>query len=207
MTIWDISLVRHSKSAEDRRSRISGKMEKSKRSGYGEMTIKPVGFVRSELKDPSLKASQKDIELEQGLQQTAIEAKYIRSLVSELVINPEFNGILDGLEDFSHAIVLYWPHLLSPHGRSFIKVHPIGHKSFPLVGVFATCSPARPNPILVTTVRIIEKKENVLKVQGLEAVDGSPIIDIKPYTSAYYSAKDVRVSDWMNQIQQAISQA
>jgi len=207
MIIWDISSVRRSRSAEDRRRRISEKMEQSNRFEYGKITIKPVGFVRSELKTPSLKANQKDIELEQGLQQTAIEAKYIRSLISELVINPELNGILDGLEDFSHALVLYWPHLLSPHGRSLIKVHPIGHKSLPLVGVFATCSPARPNPILVTTARIIEKKENILTVQGLEAVDGSPIIDIKPYTSAYYAAEDVRVSDWMNHIQQAISQA
>ena len=172
-----------------------------------EMTIKPVGYVRSELKTPSLKAKGEDIELEKGLQQAAKEAKTIRSLVSELVINPELDGILDGLEDFSHALVLFWPHLLPPHGRSLTKVHPIGHKEFPLVGVFSTCSPARPNPILLTTVRIIEKIGNTLKVQGLEAIDGSPIIDIKPYTLAYCSAEGVRLSDWMNQIQQTISKA
>lgn len=182
-------------------------MEQSNKFDDLEMTIKPVGFVRSELKTPSLKANRGDIELQQGLQQTARESKYIRSLISELVINPELDGILDGLEDFSHALVLYWPHLLPPHGRSLIKVHPIGQKSFPLVGVFATCSPARPNPILVTAVRIVEIRENILKVQGLEAVDGSPVIDIKPYTTAYYSAKDISTSDWMHQIQQAISQA
>jgi tRNA-Thr(GGU) m(6)t(6)A37 methyltransferase TsaA len=170
------------------------------------MTIKPVGYVRSELKTPSLKATGDDIELDKGLQQSATEVKTIRSLVSELVINPELNGILDGLEDFSHALVLYWAHLLPPHGRSLTKVHPMGQKRFPLVGIFSTCSPARPNPILVTTVRIIEKTGNILKVQGLEAIDGSPIIDIKPYTMAYLSAKDVKVSDWMQRIQQAISQ-
>ncbi len=135
-----------------------------------------------------------------------MKAKTIRSLVSELVINPELDGILDGLEDFSHALVLYWPHLLPPHGRSLTKVHPIGQKAFPLVGVLSTCSPARPNPILVTTVRIIEKKENTLKVQGLEAIDGSPVIDIKPYTMTYCSAEDVKLSDWMNKIQLAMSQ-
>ncbi len=171
-----------------------------------EMTIKPVGYVRSELKTPNLKAKGRDIELEKGLQQAAIGAKTIRSLVSELVINPELDGILDGLEDFSHALVLYWPHLLPLSGRSLIKVHPMGQKEFPLVGVFSTCSPARPNPILVTTVRIIEKARNTLKVQGLEAIDGSPIIDIKPYTMTYCSAGDVKLSDWMNQIQQAMSE-
>jgi tRNA-Thr(GGU) m(6)t(6)A37 methyltransferase TsaA len=171
-----------------------------------EMIIKPVGYVRSELKTPSLKAKREDIELEKGLQEAAMEAKTIRDLVSELVINPELDGILDGLEDFSHALVLYWPHLLPSHGRSLTKVHPIGRKEFPLVGVFSTCSPARPNPILVTTVRIIEKTGNVLKVQGLEAIDGSPIIDIKPYTMTYCSAEDVKLSDWMKKIQLAMSQ-
>ena len=62
-----------------------------------EITIKPVGYVRSDLKTPSLKAGGEDIELEEELQQAAIEAKAIRSLVSELVINPELDGILDGL--------------------------------------------------------------------------------------------------------------
>jgi tRNA-Thr(GGU) m(6)t(6)A37 methyltransferase TsaA len=169
------------------------------------MTIKPVGYVRSELTTPILKAKGNDIKLEKGLQQAAMEAKAIRSLVSELVINPELEGILDGLEDFSHALVLYWPHLLPPHGRSLTKVHPIGQKEFPLVGVFSTCSPARPNPILVTIVRIIEKKENTLTVQGLEAIDGSPIIDIKPYTMTYCSTENVKMSDWMNQIHKATS--
>ena len=169
------------------------------------MTLKPVGDVRSELKTPSLKATGEDIELDKGLLQSATEVKTIRSLVSELVINPELNGILDGLEDFSHALVLYWPHLLPPHGRSLTKVHPMGQKRFPLVGIFSTCSPARPNPILVTTVHIVEKTGNILKVQGLEAIDGSPIIDIKPYTN-YLSAENVRVSDWMAQIQKAMSQ-
>ena len=171
-----------------------------------EMIIRPVGYVRNELKTPSLKAKGEDIELEKGLRLAAMEAKTIRSLVSELVINPKLGGILDGLEDFSHALVLYWPHLLTPHGRSLTRVHPMGQKEFPLVGIFSTCSPARPNPILLTVVRIIEKKGNRLTVQGLEAVDGSPIIDIKPYTATYCSAEDVKLSDWMNQIQKAMSQ-
>ena len=183
-----------------------GKTEKSNRFDDRELVIKPVGFVKSKLKNPSLKANHAGIELEQGLREASTEIRYIRSLTCELVINPELQGILDGLEDFSHAVVLYWPHLLPPQGRSLTKVHPMGLKRFPLVGVFATCSPARPNPILITTVRIIDKKENILTVQGLEAVDGSPIIDIKPYTT-YLSADDVKMSDWMNQIHQAISQA
>jgi tRNA-Thr(GGU) m(6)t(6)A37 methyltransferase TsaA len=179
--------------------------DKSNRDDIEEMTIKPVGYVKSDLKTPSLKAKGEDLELEKGLRMAAIEAKRIRSLVSELVIKPELDGILDGLEDFSHALILYWPHLLPPNGRSLTKVHPIGQKEFPLVGIFSTCSPARPNPILVTTVHIVERRENILKVQGLEAVDGSPVIDIKPYTLTYCSAENVKLSHWMNQIQEAMS--
>ncbi|MFZ7113132.1 MAG: SAM-dependent methyltransferase [Desulfatiglandales bacterium] len=179
-------------------------MGDSARINHEEMTIRPVGYVRSELKNPSLKVKGEDIAPENALKQAAIEARAIRSLISELVIREELKGILDGLEDFSHALVLYWPHLLPPHGRSLVKVHPMGQKAFPLVGIFSTCSPARPNPILVTAVRIIEKADNILKVQGLEAIDGSPIIDIKPYTFTYYSAEDIKLSNWMNQIQEAI---
>jgi tRNA-Thr(GGU) m(6)t(6)A37 methyltransferase TsaA len=171
-----------------------------------EITIKPVGYVKSEIKAPSLRATGEDIELAKELQQAAAEVKAIRSLVSELVIRPELEGILDGLDDFSHALVLYWPHLLPPHGRSLTKVHPMGQKAFPLVGIFSTCSPARPNPILVTTVKILEKNGHILKVQGMEAVDGSPIIDIKPYTKTYCLAEDIKLSDWMNQIEEALSQ-
>ncbi|MBU2643609.1 SAM-dependent methyltransferase [bacterium] len=137
----------------------------------------------------------------------AQETKKIQTLVSDLVIQPEYDGILDGIEAFSHALILYWPHLLPDHGRTLRKVHPIGRKEFPLVGIFSTCSPARPNPVLVTAAQIINRQNNILRVQGLEAVSGSPIIDIKPYTSAYCQVKNFKVSDWMARIQQAMSEA
>lgn len=169
--------------------------------------LKPVGYVISDIKSPSLKAGNDDIELDKGLELAAQESKYIKSLNSEILINPEYEGILDGLEDFSHVVVLYWPHLLPASGRTLKKVHPIGQKKFPLVGVFSTCSPARPNPVLVTVVRIREIKGNSLVVQGLEAVDGSPVIDIKPFTRTYCNAEDVRLADWMEQIEKAMSDA
>jgi tRNA-Thr(GGU) m(6)t(6)A37 methyltransferase TsaA len=170
-----------------------------------EIIIRPVGYIRSDLKIPSLKAKGEDIELEKDPEQTAKDVKVLRDHISELIINPELVRLLDGLEDFSHALILYWPHLLPPEGRSITKVHPMGNREFPLVGVFSTCSPARPNPVLLTVVQVIERKENILKVKGLDAVDGSPIIDIKPYTKNFCSAEDIEVSDWMKKIQEAIS--
>jgi tRNA (Thr-GGU) A37 N-methylase len=70
------------------------------------------------------------------------------------------------------------------------------------VGVFATCSPARPNPILVTAVKVLGVHANVLTVQGLEAVDRSPVLDIKPYNRNYMEMEDLKVADWMERIEQ-----
>ena len=169
-----------------------------------ELKIKPVGVVRSEIKTPRLTADKKGLTLEGGLEASMKEIKHIRSLVSELVIDPDLDGILEGIEDFSHILVLYWPHLLPPEGRSRRQVHPMGLPDFPLVGIFCTCSPARPNPILVTAVRLLERKGNILKVQGFEAVDGSPIIDIKPYSKSYLQRDSIQVSDWMQKINDAL---
>lgn len=180
------------------------KKEKScHRRNNKEITIRPVGYIRNDSKTPSLKAKGKDIELEKGPARTVEKINAVKDLVSELIINPELAELLDGLEDFSHALILYWPHLLPPEGRSITKVHPMGNKEFPLVGVFSTCSPARPNPVLLTAVQLIERKGNILKVKGLDAVDGSPVIDIKPYTKNFCTVESFEVSDWMKKIQEA----
>jgi len=171
--------------------------EKAQRSEDSpEMLLRPVGVVRNSLKEPSLVAEAGDL---------AWKAKVARrrdrqSVVSELVINCDLAGILDGIEDFSHILVLYWAHCVPPEGRSLVKAHPMGRKDLPLVGIFATCSPARPNTVCATVVRLLERKENILKVEGLDAIDGSPVIDIKPYNPSYYTVGDVKVAGWLEQI-------
>jgi tRNA-Thr(GGU) m(6)t(6)A37 methyltransferase TsaA len=168
-----------------------------------QMWLRPVGAVRSKIKEQSLAASLDDLEWKGKLE----EAKEEKSGTSELIIDPDLTGILDGIEEFSHLIVIYWAHSVPPEARSFTKVHPMGRKDLPLKGIFATCSPARPNPICVTTVRLLERKANVLKVEGLDAVDGSPLIDIKPYIPSYYAAGEVKIADWMMQIEREIAGA
>jgi len=81
-----------------------------------------------------------------------------------------------------------------------VKAHPMGRKDLPLTGIFATCSPARPNPLCAIVVRLLECSGNLLKVQGLDAVDGSPVLDIKPYNPSYYPVGEVRISPWLEQI-------
>jgi tRNA-Thr(GGU) m(6)t(6)A37 methyltransferase TsaA len=160
-----------------------------------EMLLKPVGVVKSEVEQPSLVAESGDLEWHPREGQ-----REWRTRVSELVIDSSLAGILDGIEDFSHLLVLYWAHLVPPEGRSIIKAHPMGRKELPLVGIFATCSPARPNNICTTIVRLLQRNKNVLKVEGLDALDGSPILDIKPYNPSYYATGDVKVADWMERI-------
>jgi tRNA-Thr(GGU) m(6)t(6)A37 methyltransferase TsaA len=157
--------------------------------------LKPVGIIKNQSKKPSWGGPLSKLDW----QERATRMKEQRDSVSELVIDSGLDGILDGIEDFSHIMVLYWAHLAPADRRPVMKVHPIGNKDFPLVGVFATHSPVRPNPILVTVVRLIERRGNVLKVTGLDALDGSPILDIKPY-QPYYETEDFRVPAWMKKI-------
>ena len=157
--------------------------------------LKPVGIIRNQSKDPSWGGALGKLDW----QERAARMKEQRESVSELVIDASLDGILDGIEEFSHIMVLYWAHLTPAKRLSVTKVHPMGNKNFPLVGVFATHSPVRPNSILTTVVRLIERQGNVLKVTGLDALDGSPILDIKPY-QPYNEPKDIRVPNWMAKI-------
>lgn len=169
---------------------------KSKGEPAHDMRLRPVGVVRSPLKEPSLVANSGDLEWRSRV----TGARESRRVISELVIDSNLAGILDGIEDFSHLLVLYWAHRVPPEGRSLLKAHPMGRKDLPLVGIFATCSPARPNTICATVVRLIKCQENTLIVEGLDALDGSPIVDIKPYNPYYYATGDVKVAGWMERI-------
>ena len=92
---------------------------------------------------------------------------------------PEFEDALDGVEDLEYLTVLYWMHRLRPQDRRRLRVHPRGDRSRPRKGVFALRSPMRPNPIGVTTARLIRRDGLDLHVEGLDALDGAPVIDIK----------------------------
>jgi len=169
---------------------------------FPDMLLRPVGVVRNKVEKPSLVADSGDLEWRAMVAQGREE----QNAVSELVIDSDLDGILDGIEDFSHIMVLYWAHRLPPQGRSIIKAHPMGRRDLPLTGIFATCSPARPNPICLTAVRLLGRKDNVLKVEGLDAIDGSPLIDIKPYVPSYYAVADAKRADWMMQIEREFAQ-
>ena len=84
---------------------------------------------------------------------------------------------LRGIQVGDHLLVLTWLHLAQ---RDVLEVHPRGSLEAPLTGVFATRSPDRPNPIGVHSVSVLQIADNSLKVAPIEAIDGTPIVDIKP---------------------------
>jgi tRNA-Thr(GGU) m(6)t(6)A37 methyltransferase TsaA len=170
------------------------------RGNWPQMQLKPVGVVRSEIKTPMLEAGEADIELKERMEKVREYHQKVKDNVCDLAIFPEWEELLEGIEGFSHILVLYWPHLIEPERRNLKKVHPMGRKDLPRQGIFATCSPARPNPVLVSAVPLLGRFGNVLRVKGLEAVDGSPIVDIKPYVRPYYGADHPTVPAWMERL-------
>jgi tRNA-Thr(GGU) m(6)t(6)A37 methyltransferase TsaA len=117
------------------------------------------------------------------------------NVISEIVLDPRLTEALDNLDEFSHIIVIYYMH--QSNKPAPMKVHPRYRTELSPVGVFASRSPDRPNPLGKTTVRLLERRNNILKVQGLDAIDGTPVIDIKPYISGLDSVEDARVPPWM----------
>jgi len=122
-------------------------------------------------------------------------------------IYEEYADCLEGIEGFSHVVILYWSHLVGDEGRKVKMVHPAGQSDMPLVGGFSTRSPARPNPVCVTTAELLERKGNVLSVKGLDAVDGSPVIDIKSHHPHFDSPENVRLAGWMKELMKRMADA
>lgn len=114
---------------------------------------------------------------------------WFRDTVSELVIDESLIEGLDGLENYSSIIVLWWIDRADPD-RIRLRIHPRGDVSRPKRGLFATRTQFRPNRIGETTVKLLGIKGNVLTVQGLDAFDGSPVLDIKPVNSGYDSLRE-----------------
>ncbi|WP_431210144.1 tRNA (N6-threonylcarbamoyladenosine(37)-N6)-methyltransferase TrmO [Puia sp. P3] len=124
-------------------------------------TIQPIGFVQSPIK-------QREQAAKQG---------YEGAPDTWITINPNFAPALDGTQKGDEIILITWFHLSS---RDTLAVHPRGDKNNPITGVFATRSPDRPNPLGLHRVTVLEINGTSLKVGPLEAIDGTPIIDIKP---------------------------
>ena len=114
-----------------------------------------------------------------------------------LVLDKKFAPGLVSLGDYSHVMVFYWCDKNdTPDKRAFLQGYR-RNKANPLTGVFATRSPARPNPIAITTCQIISVKENIVEINGIDAFDDSPILDLKPYIPRNDSFPDAKIPVWV----------
>jgi len=113
-------------------------------------------------------------------------------------IRPEYKDGILGLDQFSHILVFFWFHNNdNPEQRKTLMVHPRGNRANPLTGVFATRSPQRPNPLGISSCRLLSINEHVILIDKIDAIDGSPVIDIKPYIPVIDSISDAITPWWV----------
>lgn len=121
-----------------------------------------------------------------------------REAASWIEIFEPYSDALLGLDGFSHIQVLFWFHENdSAARRKTLRVYPRKDKSNPLSGVFATHSPLRPNPIGLTLCKILSIEDLQLKIEDIDAFDGTPVIDIKCYIPSSVAESDIRLSEWV----------
>ncbi|KPK64613.1 hypothetical protein AMJ83_02105 [candidate division WOR_3 bacterium SM23_42] len=138
--------------------------------------LKPIGVVHSQFKSrEEIANSNKD------------------ENVGTIEISSDYANGLDDIDGFSHIIIICWMHKSTYHS---LKVRPIYHPE-KLRGIFATRHPDRPNPIAITVLELLERKENILKVKGIDLLDGTPVLDIKPYTRR--DRKDNAEFGWLSE--------
>ncbi len=137
--------------------------------------MRPIGYVKTEIPD-------KDV------------SKRRAEMVSEIVIADQWQDALTDIEAYSHLFVLFWMHKKSDNVIEQ-RVHPRGDKNLPLTGVFATRSGNRPNPIGLAVVELLQRKGTHITVRRLDAYDGTPILDLKPYDD-YDVFQSIRVPEW-----------
>jgi len=145
-----------------------------------EIIVRPIGVVRNAIGEPR----------PPGFDWSAVK--------SRILVRPELADSLLGLETYSHVKVLFWPHLVPADViGSKHRLHPRDDPENPLQGILATRSQIRFNPILVTAVPLLSVRGNAVGVRGLDAVNGTPVLDIKPYFPHFDSIPDARVPGWV----------
>jgi tRNA-Thr(GGU) m(6)t(6)A37 methyltransferase TsaA len=121
-------------------------------------------------------------------------------VVAEIVFEPALADGLRGIEDFSHVLVIFLMHEATFDAASDLVRRPRGLADMPEAGIFAQRAKHRPNPIGVTPVELLGRDANVLRVRGLDAIDGTPVLDVKPYVPAFDRVEDARVPEWMQRL-------
>lgn len=143
------------------------------------ITMNPIGCVRNNVQNKKDTSWGKDI--------------------SEIKLNEEYYTGLKGLDDFSHAIIIYYLDKAEFIRDKHLQRRPQNREDMPMVGIFSQRGKDRPNKIGMTSVQIISVNDESLLIKGLDAIDGTPVLDIKPYYPVY-DRKDANVPQWVGRL-------
>ncbi|MEM3430724.1 MAG: tRNA (N6-threonylcarbamoyladenosine(37)-N6)-methyltransferase TrmO [Candidatus Bathyarchaeia archaeon] len=159
-----------------------------------EIMFKPIGYVRTKFNDDEVKEH------------------HPYGVEAEIEILKEYGEALDGIEGFSHIILIFFMHKVTDEQRVTLKARhrrlvKLGFKleDLPMVGVFCLDSPHRPNPIGLTIVKLLERRGCTLKVEGADAFDGTPILDIKPYTPDR-CIRNIELPPWLTSLMEELKE-
>jgi tRNA (adenine37-N6)-methyltransferase len=142
------------------------------------IVLNPIGYVKTTAKDQEVKD---------------------KTSLSQIVLHDDLIEALSGISEFSHLFVLFYLNQVTTEQRKTLQVHPRGRQDMPLVGVFVARTMLRPNPIGLTLVELIKVDSNVLTVRGLDAYDGTPVLDIKTY-DFWDMVENTKVPEWWKKL-------
>lgn len=143
------------------------------------VSIRPIGVVRNNVREP--------------------RPDGWASVRSDIIVREELAPMLDGIDGYSHIIVVFAFDRV-PESEQRTRVRPGGDARVPEQGVLATRSQLRPSPVGVSVVTLLKRRHNILRVQGLDAVDSTPVLDIKPYFPNYDAVPDAGVPQWAREL-------
>jgi len=143
------------------------------------INIEPIGYVKNEVKKQRF--------------------DNLANVISEIVLDKKYVEGLQGLKDYSHVMVVYW--MNEAEGKVHLKLRPQNNPEVPEVGIFACRCMWRPNCIGISTVPLVSVEDNIIKVKGLDIIDKTPILDIKPYLSDYDEPEgEKKVPEWTKKL-------
>lgn len=144
------------------------------------MNIEPIGIVKSPVKE-------------------AVDENW-GQVVAEVHVKDSLAAGLQGIDQFSHIVVVFFMHRYTFDTQTHLIRRPQERLDMPELGIFAQRAKHRPNPIGISAVELIELRDNVLVVKGLDAIDGTPVLDIKPYFPAFDSRPNAVVPEWIEKL-------
>lgn len=145
------------------------------------IALQPIGFVRNSRQE--------------------IEDDHWGGVVSEIVLDESLSEeSLWGIEEFSYAEVVFYFHKVDEAKITTGARHPRNNPAWPRVGIFAQRGKNRPNRIGLAAVKIVSRAGKVLRVEGLDAIDGTPVLDIKPVMAEFLPQGDIRQPEWSKEL-------